>query len=267
MDRSNKRFLCLAILILLVPALTGCEIMDKLKARDHLNKGVQAYASQRWDVAAKEFEEAVELDPELDVALLYLATTYRAQWVPGIPSEENRQKAEKAIQTFERVLERDPASVNAMANIAGIYTGLEEFDLAKEWYRKQIEVTPENHEPYYGIGTIDWQVAHDLTGNNGENVENLEEEKRAEVTAMVDDGVAMLQKALELNPEYADAMQFLNLLYRERSYLSADEEEKRKWENEAFKLALQALELQRKQEEEAEKARHRIGGTSSAEQN
>jgi tetratricopeptide (TPR) repeat protein len=261
MDRK-RRFLYLAVIILMLPALAGCGIIDQFKAKNHLNRGVKAYSSQRWETAEEEFKTAIQFDPELTVAILYLATTYRAQYVPGMRAEENVQKAEQAIKTFEQVLENEPGNVNAMANIAGIYSSLEENAIAKDWYRKLIDLDPSNPEPYYGIGTINWKIANVKTGNNGENVENLEEEEKAEVTELVESGVEALQKALDINPEYSEAMQFLNLMYRERAYLATDEEDKKKWENEAFKLALQALELKRQQEAEAERARRTIGGTT-----
>lgn len=266
MDRM-KRFACIALLILLALALSGCEALDKLKARSHLNRGVKAYTSQRWDEAEAEFAQAMRLDPSLTIASLYLATTYRAQFTPGIPSPDNLRHARQSIETFEEVLEAEPDNTNAMANIAGIYSQLDENEEAVNWYRRLIEVDPDNPEPYYGIGTIDWKVVNAKTGNNGENVENLTEEERAEVTRVVEDGVEALRKALELNPRYSEAMQFLNLLYRERSYLAVDEEDKKKWENEAFKLALQALEIRRQQEAEAERARRSFSGAATQEEN
>ena len=39
--------------------------------------------------------------------------------------------------------------------------------------------------------------------------------------AVVEDGIAKLQKAIELRPDYDDAMAYLNLMYRERADLSA----------------------------------------------
>ena len=39
---------------------------------------------------------------------------------------------------------------------------------------------------------------------------------------MVEDGIAKLQKALELRPDYDDAMAYLNLMYRERADLECD---------------------------------------------
>ena len=256
---SKSRFLP-ALLISLALSMTGCEMWNQLKARDQLNKGVKAYSSERFEKAIEHFRLAVDYDPQLLNAQLYLATTYRAQWVPGIHTEENMAFSEKAIETFERVLEQDPANINAMANIAGIYGGNDEPEQAKDWYRKRLEVDPDNPEPYYGIGTIDWKLAHDETGINGDAVSFLEEEDKVRVTQLVDEGVEALKQALAIDDEYTDALQYLNLMYRERAYLAADELEKRKWQIEADKLALQALELRKRQEEEAERARHTFGG-------
>ncbi len=76
----------------------------------------------------------------------------------------------------------------------------------------------------------------------------------------MDEGIDSLKKALELDPEYVDAMQYLNLLYREKAKLELDEEAKRDWEREADRLALDALDLKRKLEAEAEEARRQVGG-------
>ena len=249
-----------ALLISLALSMTGCEMWNQLKARDQLNKGVKAYSSERFDEAIEHFSLAVDYDPQLLNAQLYLATTYRAQWVPGVRTEENVRFSEKAIETFERVLEQDPANINAMANIAGIYGGNDKPELAKDWYRKRLEVDPDNPEPYYGIGTIDWKLAHDETGINGDAVSFLEEEDKVRIAQLVDEGVEALKQALAIDDEYTDALQYLNLMYRERAYLAADELAKRKWQIEADKLALQALELRKRQEEEAERARHSFGG-------
>ena len=44
---------------------------------------------------------------------------------------------------------------------------------------------------------------------------------REKNSAVIEDGIAMLQKALQLRPDYDDAMAYLNLLYRERATCSA----------------------------------------------
>ncbi len=262
--KSKRRIAFAGTLLLLLPLLAGCarinSVMAKLEARDHLNKGVAAYTSGKYDDASEHFQAAIELDPDFLQAYLYLATAYRAQWIPGLPTPENQQRAERAIRTFEKVLEKEPENINAMANIAGIYSGLDEHDKAKDWYRKRLEVQPDNPEPYYGIATINWQLAHEETGNEGENAPNLEDERRAEVQQLVDAGVQALEKALELNPDYFDAMQYLNLLFRERAYLATEEEEKREWQKKADQLALQAIEVQRRIEAEEERRKRSFGG-------
>ncbi len=73
-----------------VAVATGCE---KLKARDHLNKGVQAFKNAKYTQAVDHFKEAVQLDPEFPTARLYLATAYMSQYIPGAESPENQQNA------------------------------------------------------------------------------------------------------------------------------------------------------------------------------
>ena len=264
MSGRIRRISSVVALWLLALTLSACGWIGYFQARDHLNQGVKAYHSQQHEAASEHFRQAYELDPELQIALVYLATNYRAQWVPGLPGQENDRLADLAIETFREVLEVDPENINAMASLALIYDGLGDPEEAKRWYNRRIEVEPENAEPYYGIGTLNWKAVHDQTGDAGSNVENLEEEELAELEQLVDQGVEVLGTALELNPEYSEAMQYLNLLYRERSYLSNDEEEKRRWEREADKLALQALEIKRRQEEEAERLRHTFGQEEAA---
>ena len=47
----------------------------------------------------------------------------------------------------------------------------------------------------------------------------VKEELKAKYSAMVDDGIANLQKALDIDKEYDDAMAYMNLLIRERADL------------------------------------------------
>jgi len=47
---------------------------QKLKSRDQLNKGVQAFKNAQYADAVESFKTAVELDPNFPTARLYLAT-------------------------------------------------------------------------------------------------------------------------------------------------------------------------------------------------
>lgn len=77
-----KRYKSAPLLGALLLALAACGC-DRLKARDHLNKGVQDYRSAQFQPAIMHFKEAVRLDPSLLNARLYLATAYAQQYVPG----------------------------------------------------------------------------------------------------------------------------------------------------------------------------------------
>src|SRR5204863_3223862 len=105
-------------LAILALAATSCA---KLQARDNLNKGVRAFRDAHYENAVNFFKQAVQLDPDLTTAEIYLGTAYAQQYVPGGRGEDNEKNAQMAIQTFENVLKRDPNNVNAVAGLASIY--------------------------------------------------------------------------------------------------------------------------------------------------
>lgn len=258
----------LYLLLCFVLGTASCQFKNKLEAREHLNQGVQAYSAKNYDEAVEEFKAAVELDPELIDAYLYLATAYRIQFVPLAPSPENLRRGQQAIATFEQVLEMDPKNTTAMANIADIYRNMNEPEKSKQWYRNLIDAGYDKAEALYGIATIDYNLAADKTGIDGENVENLTEEEIADVSTAVDEAIASLKEALELRADYTDAMEYLNLAYRERAELAGEDEEARnQWLKEADKLALLAVEKRRQQQREAERERRKVFSSSDEQEN
>ncbi|HSR54226.1 MAG TPA: tetratricopeptide repeat protein [Acidobacteriota bacterium] len=267
-----SRIAIVAPLLALLAATSGCGLIDDLKARNQVNEGVAAYSAKEYTEAVEHFKKAVELDPSLIDAKLYLAHSYRIQYVPGIPRQENVQLAENAIATFKEVVEeaseeQADALHNAMASIAGLYDAMGEYELSKEWFRRRAETETDNAEPYYGVGTVAYKQANNLTGDKGVNVEELSEEERLQATQYVDEGIEALQQAREIRPDYAEALEYLNLLYRERAELAEDEEEKERWRREASRLSLEALELKRKQQREEEENRRKFFGGDETEGN
>src|SRR5438876_6179089 len=136
MTRHTK--LILAFLAILTLATTSCA---KLQARDNLNKGVRAFRDAHYDRAVTYFQQAVQLDPDLTTAEIYLGTAYAQQYVPGGRGEDNEKNAQMAIQTFENVLKHDPNNVNAVAGLASIFYNLGQNDKtqiqkSREYYVK-----------------------------------------------------------------------------------------------------------------------------------
>ncbi|MFZ0430383.1 MAG: tetratricopeptide repeat protein [Acidobacteriota bacterium] len=255
---KSRKLLIVLVAVVLGTGFSGCTFYNRLQARDHLNKGVEAYTAKNFDAAADEFKASVELDPNLVDAYLYLAAAYRAQFVPLVPTPENLRKGQEAIATFEKVLELDPKSVNAMANIADIYRNMNEPDKAKDWYHKLMDIQEDDSQALYGIATINYNLVDEKTGKDGENVPNLTPEERAEVNRMADEAIASLKEAIAINENYTDAMEYLNLLYREKAELAENDEEKDKWEKEADKLALEVLNKKRELQRQAERARREV---------
>jgi tetratricopeptide (TPR) repeat protein len=188
---------------------TGC---NKLKARDHLNRGIADYKNARYPEAVENFKTAVELDPDFTTSRLYLATAYMIQYIPGAESPENMQMAKAAHDTFSKVLEQDPSNEVAIASIASLYFNQKKLDEAREWNQKLISYHPNNKEAYYTLGVIAWTKTF-----------QKRMEARAKLGMKPEDPGPLKDK--KVREEVADdAMAYLNLLHRERADLqeSAD---------------------------------------------
>jgi tetratricopeptide (TPR) repeat protein len=240
MNKTGRVLTILAALLALLSAV-GCE---KLRARDQINKGVQSYKNAKYEEAIEHFKNAVELDPSLMNARLYLATAYMQQYIPGADSPENNRYAEQAIAEFKKVLDANPPKdqkILALKGIASLYFNMKKMDEAKKYHQMVTELDPNDPEVYYSIAVIDWTQAYQprLEARAKLGLKPTDEIKDKKVCAdlqkaisanqaVVEDGIAKLNKAIELRPDYDDAMASLNLMYRERADLECDNPDARK---------------------------------------
>jgi tetratricopeptide (TPR) repeat protein len=259
--RVNKRWVALLLLAAVLPLTMGCGFISKLRARDNLNKGVKAYTEQKYDDAAKFFEASIEQDPQFEVARMYLATTYSTQFVPGSPDPRSEQMAEKAIATFKDVVSGNTATpnINAMLSVASLYYQLKKYDESKEWCRKIQQIDPQNAESLYRIAVINFDDSLAKTGLQGENVEFLNAEEKAHTQQDIDEGLKCLDQALKIRPTYFDAMEYMNLLWREKAKFEKDEKAKQEIIRQADKVAQSALSLRLKAQEEEAKKPKKLG--------
>jgi tetratricopeptide (TPR) repeat protein len=228
----------LAVSALALFSSVGC---DKLRARDQLNKGVEAYKNSHFEEAAQHFQKASELDGNLLNAHMYLAGAFVAQYVPGADTPDNVHLAEQAIEQYQHVLDAKPSrdqQVTALSGIAGLYYNLNKFELSKKFYRMVSEIDPNNPEPYYSIGVMDWassfkprmdaRATLGLKPEEHLNAKNKDQKKvcdemKAKNMPSIQEGMDSLNKAIELRPDYDDAMAYLNLIYRERADIECDD--------------------------------------------
>ncbi len=216
---------------------SGCA---KLKARDLLNKGVAAYRDGKFDDAVEDFKQSKDLDPTLMNARLYLATAYATQYIPGAPSDENIRMGQAAVKEFQDVLSVDANNISAidgigsiLYNMAGTPYTKERFEESKTYHMKHIALKPEDPEPYYWIGVIDWTLTYranlemrgkwrlDHAGKALKDDDPMPPDVRGDYIKdngqLIDEGINNLKKALELRPDYDDAMAYMNLLLRRKA--------------------------------------------------
>jgi tetratricopeptide (TPR) repeat protein len=268
--RSARRASAFAALLILAAGLSGC---SKLKARDLLNKGVAAYKNAQYDTAIEDFKQAKDLDPGLMNARLYLATAYASQYIPGAPSEQNVRLGTQAVNEFKEVLQLDPNNLSAIDGIGSILFQMagtpydpKKFEESKSYHQKHIELKPNDPEPYYWIGVIDWTLAF---RGNGElraayNREHVNKQVRdddplppavrgeyvSKYGALVDEGIAYLQKSIQLRPDYDDAMAYLNLLYRRKADMVESADERANLKKQADELIDKVKEIKQKRAEQ-----------------
>jgi tetratricopeptide (TPR) repeat protein len=238
MQRKPHVIFLVALVAAAVAAGAGC---DKLRARDKLNKGVLAYRNGQFDVAVEDFKAAEQYDPSLTNAQLYLATAYASQYVPGAPSPENLNNGNQAVAEFKNILEGDPNNLAAIDGIGSILYNMgstpynEQMILeSKSYHEKHIELKPDDPEPYYWVGVIDWALSYranremreqyNKTANAKKQIKESDPLPPALTTQfsekygdVVSDGITKLQKAISLQPDYDDAMAYLNLVYRQKA--------------------------------------------------
>jgi tetratricopeptide (TPR) repeat protein len=239
-----KKFLSFTVLVVLALSLASCQMIQKLQARDQLNKGVQSFKATKFDAAIDHFKKAIELDPELKDAELYLATGYAQQFLPHSPTEENQKIADLAVKTFQKVLDKDPKNPTALAGIASIYQNNDQYDKAREAYMKNAEVDPQNHIPFYAVGSVDWIIVHNTESK-------LSPEQKS---TLIEEGMQYLDKAMTINPNYEDTLWYQNLLLREKASIIDDKIKATKDKNAQKQMMSESQDLKAKADDWSNRA-------------
>ena len=265
-----RRFAALVAVLVLVVAASGC---NKLKARDLLNKGVAAFKNGQSDAAIEYFKQAKEADPDLLNARLYLATAYASLYIPGAPSKENLQRGEQAVAEFKEVLDKNADNLSAIDGIGSILFQMggqpfdpKKFEESKTYHQRHIQLKPDDPEPYYWIGVIDWTLAFRANGEmrmdyNKKNIKKqvrddqplppaIRGEYASKYGPLIEEGINDLQKAISLRPDYDDAMAYLNLLYRRKADMVESQDERAALLKQADDLVDKVKEIKQKRSEQ-----------------
>jgi len=240
---------------------------DKSRADALLAEGVQAFKRNDFAAAMDLFQKATEADPASAKAHVYLATAKAHTYIPGDSSDENEARGRTAIAEFRTALEMEPENILALEGLGALL-----FHMARQPYDRQklmesrsvhyrhAQLKPEDPEPQYWIALIDWVIAfHGNTALRAEYNQTanpplaqldplpppLVDQFREQYGWLVDDGIVHAQKAIELRPDYADALANLNLLYRQKADQCPSEDERANYLQAADGLVEQVVKLKK----------------------
>ncbi|RSL17281.1 tetratricopeptide repeat protein [Edaphobacter aggregans] len=257
MSLSRKRAALGAILIAitLTPTLPAQSIDNQAaqqepsdsSVEEAITHGVAAFKSGRFADAVRHFKAAVAFDPSSNQARLYLGVSYSYQVVPNLNTPDNLATANNAINILKQIPESAPEHLAALKQVATLYRNTSRFNQAKETELQVLKLEPTDVESQYAIGVIDWTQAYknavrilatayltdDGNGNTKLNISACQE-LSGQNSSLVQDGIDHLTHAIDIKPDFEDAMQYLNLTYRRQADLACGDDTKR---TEAIALA------------------------------
>jgi tetratricopeptide (TPR) repeat protein len=124
---------------------------------------------------------------------------------------EDSGEYEIAEETYLRGRDARPNDPTVYMTLAGYYNRQGDFAKLVENLKKRIELEPQNPEAHYTLATYHWDKAsRDFRLSDKEKMQ------------LVLDGLAAVDKALEIKPDYVEAMTYKGLLLRTQALVERD---------------------------------------------
>jgi len=210
-------------------AMPGCGLVNKLRAKNDLNEGVREYNRGRFAVAQQQFETALDLDPENANAQLFYARSLNAQFEQK-QTEDSGLKTASAYENIIKHSKDNPKAVDqALAFESHVYEQLSTInaDKGEEYKNKQYELLQRRADVpsaddktkaavYYTIGRDYWQEAYNISKQytkNGVQQGAIPNDAAEKLKPLNQKAHEYLTKAIEHEPDYADAWAITKLVY------------------------------------------------------
>lgn len=266
--RRSLVLAALALLLLPLLALTsGCE---RLQARVELKKGNSLYQQEQYSAALVEYQKGLELDPADTFAWRSVGLSALALYRPGDDSPKNLEYARVATDAFEKYLKENPEDAKVQDYMMSILVSSKQYPKAlafidtlqqehpveandPKWNKYRVNVliqeadlekaeqlalqTPGPEQPIslYSIGVAAWNKVY-----NNNTIDAATRQQKVEL------GMRALRKAMEIKPDYFDAMFYLGLMLREKAKLETDVNARTADVDEAETWLKKGLELRKK---------------------
>ncbi len=269
-----------ALGVLLAGTAISC---GTLKIRMAMGEGNRLYKAERYEEAIAEYKKILDIDPDHWDANYQIAMSYLAMYHPGSTHAKDKEYADRASEYFERLLTeleapspevrekvqnyylglltsadradraadylqgllaKDPRNTGLMAQLAQIYMKKGDFPSALKYYKMKAELEPGNKENWYTIGVLCWARSY-----HGKATVSVVEREQA-----VAEGMQAIEKALAIDPDYFEAVSYLNLLYRQKQEILQTYgklQEAQEAYLKAEELLARAMELRKKQAQAA----------------
>ena len=222
----------LAALALCAVLASGLSVTARAQgtAGDIIAQGEAAYKRGDYKTAAAQFGAAVRFEPGNLKAKLFLASSLVAQYVPG--TDPSSPLVNEARKQYMDVLAVDPGNKQAIREMMMLTSVSKQFAEAREWAEKAIQADSTDVAGYYTAGFVDWSMTYPdyMSARAAAGMKpqdsgiipdpGLRQNVLAQHGGQVEDGLRMLQTALQLNPGFSDAMAYMNLLDRIKAGLA-----------------------------------------------
>ncbi len=124
---------------------------------------------------------------------------------------EDSGEYQLAEETYLKGRDARPNDPTVYMTVAGYYNRQGDFDKLVENLKKRIELEPQNPEAHYTLATYYWDKAsRDFRLSDKEKMQ------------LVLDGIDAVNKALEIKPDYIEAMTYKGLLLRTQALVEKD---------------------------------------------
>jgi tetratricopeptide (TPR) repeat protein len=236
-----KRMLCLIGALTLSFCLTGCKA---IKARSEIKVANEAYSHEEYATALQHYTAARQIDPSFPDLDRLIGYSQIGLYVPDDKTPKNEAHADaaiaeltrylkkrpndrlarealismyltanrtsQAIDYFRNYLTQHPGDLEAVKSIATLYSKQGDFNESLNWYQKITLLDSKNPEAFYIYGV----VCYEKVAKNPPQDPN-------EKLAILEKGKSALNHAIELKPDYAEAMAYVNLLWRQQALIDA----------------------------------------------
>lgn len=250
-----KRVQCILGVVLATTMLPGCRLPEPMRVRLNLKNGNLHYIQGEYAEAAAYYTEVLSDRPQDARAWLNLAYTQVAQFRATTELGERQQLADAAAHSFEQhlaavartgnrrgfpdrdrieqhlltlyldslqpgraldllqaKLARNPDDIATLQMLISICSETGAVTDALRWHARWITLQPHKPEPRYALGAFVWRLVYYKYVTDPDTCQQL-----------VDRGLLALHRAIELRPDYVEALVHLDLLYREKSKLEPDD--------------------------------------------